>query len=167
MATRHLLSTAAVLAVGTIASGHPHFDKTVTAKLPNGVEATIIYNTTPANELRAAETKPGVFVTPRRPLLKLSGELKAGAVTLAAGEYTIGVIKNSDKDWTMALYKGTLARGETADPAKVIKLESVYSASAGTAEHMLVDITPGHGKQEGRAVLTLHFGSMFLAGALS
>jgi hypothetical protein len=32
---------------------------------------------------------------------------------------------------------------------------------------MLIDITPGSGSFEGRVVLSLHFGSMFLAGALS
>jgi hypothetical protein len=32
---------------------------------------------------------------------------------------------------------------------------------------MLIDITPGHGKFEAKAVLTLHFGSLFLAGVLS
>ena len=51
--------------------------------------------------------------------------------------------------------------------SKVIKLDSMYSSSDGTAEHMLIDITPGHGKFEGKAVLTLHFGAMFLAGTLS
>jgi len=35
------------------------------------------------------------------------------------------------------------------------------------AEHMLIDITPGTGGFEGRAVLTLHFGNLFLAGVLS
>ncbi|PYQ38872.1 MAG: hypothetical protein DMF77_23105, partial [Acidobacteria bacterium] len=81
-------------AVAAIA--HPHFNKTVTAKLPSGVDATITYNTTPANEIRATEAAVGTFVTPRRPTLKLSGEIKAGAVTVPAGEYTIGVIKNSE-----------------------------------------------------------------------
>ncbi len=37
----------------------------------------------------------------------------------------------------------------------------------GSADHMLIDITPGSGKFEGKAVLTLHFGTMFLAAALS
>jgi hypothetical protein len=32
---------------------------------------------------------------------------------------------------------------------------------------MLLDISPGDRKLEGRAVLTLHFGHLFLAGALS
>ena len=100
-------------------------------------------------------------------MLKLSAEIKAGAVTIPAGEYTIGVIKNSEKDWTMALYPGAVARGETPDVAKTIKLDSMFSSAHGPAEHMLVDITPGHGKLEGRAVLTLHFGNLFLSGALS
>jgi len=154
-----------VLAAG-VASAHPHFNKTVTAKLPSGVEATITYNTTPANEIRAQEAAVGAFVTPRRPMLKLSGEVKAGAVTIPAGEYTIGVIKNSEKDWTMALYPGATPQGPV-DVAKTIKLESEFSTSHGPAEHMLVDISPGDGKMTGRAVLTVHFGSLFLAGALS
>jgi hypothetical protein len=155
------------LLVTSAAVAHPHFNKTVTAKLPSGVDATVTYNTTPANEIHAAKAAVGTFVTPRRPMLKLSGEAKAGAVTIPAGEYTIGVIKNSDKDWTMALYPGAVARGETPEAAKTIKLESLFSSAHGPAEHMLVDITPGDGKLAGRAVLTLHFGNLFLAGALS
>ena len=149
------------------ADAHPHFNKTVSAKLPSGVEATITYNTTPANEVRASEAPVGVFVTPRRPLLKLSGPLETGSVTVPAGEYTIGVIKNADKDWTLALYPGALGRADKPDAAKVVKLESAFSGDHGVAEHMLVDITPGAAKLEGRAVLTLHFGGLFLSGALS
>ncbi len=154
-----LLSAGAVMA-------HPHFNKTVSVKLPSGVDAVVTYNTTPANEIHATKAVAGPFVTPRRPMLKLSGELKAGAVTIPAGEYTIGVIKNSETDWTMALYPGAIPRGQEADVAKTIKLESTFSTEHGTAEHMLVDISPGGGKFAGRAVLTLHFGHLFLAGGL-
>lgn len=150
----------------TVAVAHPHFNKTVTASLPGGVEATISYNTTPANEARADSTAVGQFVTPRGPRLELSGEVTAGSATLAAGEYTIGVIKNGDDDWTLALYPGRLGRGESPDAAKVIRLDSMFSKDEGTAGHMLLDITPGSGQFEGKAVLTLHFGSLFLAGEL-
>ena len=153
--------------VASAAFAHPHFNKTVTATLGENVQVTITYNTTPANEAHAQSAKVGEFVTPRRPVLKLSAELKAGKATLPAGEYTIGVIKISDKDWTLALYPGLLQRGVTPDSAKTISLDSMFSADHGTADHMLVDVTPGHGKFEGKAVLTLHFGSLFLAGALS
>ena len=126
------LATVAVATAG-IALAHPHFAKTVTATLPGGVQAKITYNTTPANEARADGAAVGEFVTPRGPVLDLSGRL---------------------------------GRGEKADAAKVIRLDSVFSKDEGTAPHMLIDVTPGSGKFEGKAVLTLHFGSLFLAGLL-
>jgi hypothetical protein len=156
-----------LVGLGGVASAHPHFNKTVAAKLPSGVEATVTYNTTPANEVRASEAPVGAFVTPRRPLLKLSAPLETGGATVPAGEYTIGVIKNADKDWTLALYPGALGRADKPDVAKAIKLDSAFSSGHGVAEHMLIDITPGAAKLEGRAVLTLHFGGLFLSGALS
>ena len=162
-----LLSTAAVTTLaGAFAFAHPHLNKTVTATLPQGPEVTITYNTTPANELHAQNAKKGEFVTPRRPVLKLSAELKTEKLTLPAGEYTIGVIKNGEGDWTLALHSGRLQRDEKPDPAKVVKLDSMFETGKGTAEHMLIDVTPGHGKFEGKAVLTLHFGTLFLAGLL-
>ncbi len=156
-----------VVLVASVALAHPHFNKTVTVTLPQGVEITIIYNTTPANEAHAQTAKVGEFVTPRRPVLKLSAELKTDKATLPAGEYTIGAIKTAEKDWVLALYPGRIARNDTPDAAKAVRLESVFSADKGTAEHMLIDITPGSGKFEGKAVLTLHFGSLFLAGVLA
>jgi len=146
---------------------HPHFNKTITADLPGEVQATITYNTTPANETRATQAPVGVFTTPRGPKLKLSADLKSGEKVVApAGEYTIGVIKVSESDWTMALYPGAVPRGAAADPTKVIKLESIFDSKVAPADHMLIDITPGHGKFEGKAVLTLHFGTLFLSGLL-
>ena len=43
----------------------------------------------------------------------------------------------------------------------------MFSSDKGTAPHMLIDITPGSGRFEGKAVLTLHFGSLFLAAVLA
>ncbi len=156
----------AILATSSI-TAHPHFKKSVTARLPGGVEATLSYGTTPANESHAASAAVGSFVTPRRPRLSLSADLTVSGQTIAAGEYTIGVIKNGADDWTMGLYPGQIRRGSKPDMTKVIKLDSIYTSSAGEADHMLLDITPGSGKFKGKAVVTLHFGSMFLAGALS
>jgi hypothetical protein len=151
----------------SVALAHPHFNKTITTTLPPGVEVTIVYNTTPANEAHAQNAKVGEFVTPRRPVLKLSAELKTEKATLAPGEYTIGVIKNGEKDWTLALLPGRLERNQPPDVTKAIRLDSMFSSDKGTAEHMLIDITPGAGRFSGKAVLTLHFGSLFLAGALA
>jgi len=164
---KRIIAALACLTLGGLASAHPHFNKTITATLPGGVDATITYNTTPANEAHASEAPVGVFTTPRGPKLKLSADLKTGNdVTVPAGEYVIGVIKVSPTDWTMAVYPGAVPRGAAPDPAKVIKLDSVFDGKVAPADHMLIDITPGHGKFEGKAVLTLHFGSLFLSGLL-
>ena len=159
--------TAAAVVMAAVATAHPHFNKTVTATLPQGAELAITYNTTPANEMRAQSVKVGDFVTPRGPVLKLSAEVKNEKATIPAGEYTIGVIKNGEKDWTLALYPGRLARGQAPENAKAIRLDSIFEGNKGTAEHMLIDVTPGHGRFEGKAVLTLHFGSLFLSGLLA
>ncbi|HEX9189368.1 MAG TPA: hypothetical protein VGB87_19980 [Vicinamibacteria bacterium] len=164
--SRGLAGLALSLAAG-VALAHPHFNKTVTATIGSNVEVAITYNTTPANEAHAGTAKVGEFVTPRRPVLKLSAELKSEKTTLPAGEYTIGVIKNADRDWTLALYPGRLQRGDTPDSARAIRLDSMFSTDHGTSPHMLIDITPGEGRLEGKAVLTLHFGSLFLAGVLA
>lgn len=164
---KRVLAFVAVAGLGAYASAHPHFNKTITADLPGGVQAVVTYNTTPANETRATSAAVGLFTSPRNPKLKLSADLKSGEkVIAAAGEYVIGVIKNSETDWTMALYNGVLARGATPDPTKVIKLDSAFNGKIAPADHMLIDITPGHGKFEGKAVLTLHFGTLFLSGLL-
>lgn len=154
-----LMDTCLVLA-------HPHFDKNIVVKLPSGVQLTVAYNTTPANELHATNTPVNQFVTPRGPRITLSGELKAGNVTIPAGEYTIGMIKTGNTDWTLALLPGRPGRG-AVDMGKVIKLDSMFASNMGDADHMLIDVTPGKGKFEGKAVLTVHFGNLFLAGALS
>jgi hypothetical protein len=164
---KRTLAMFSAVALAVSASAHPHFNKTITADLPGGVQAVITYNTTPANETRATDAPVGVFTTPRAPKLKLSADLKSGEkVLLTAGDYVIGVIKTSATDWTMALYQGTITRGTPPDPAKVIKLDSAFDAKIAPADHMLIDITPGKGKFEGKAVLTLHFGTMFLSGLL-
>ena len=163
---RLAIGTLTFVVLGSTLLAHPHFRKTVSAKLGT-VDVTVAYQTVPSNEMHAQNAKVGAFTTPRAPTLTLSAELKAGAITLPAGEYTIGVIKNSDKDWTMALYPGKLARGTEPDASKIIKLDSQFTDAHGTSEHMTIDITPGHGKQDGKAVLLLHFGKLYLAGSLS
>lgn len=158
---------ASLLTAPSLSLAHPHFNKSINCKLPSGAEATVSYQTVPSNEAHAEKAAVGSFITPRNPSLTLTTQVMSGSVAVPAGQYTIGVIKNGANDWTMALYKGTPPRGAQPDMSQMIKLDSMYSSAMGTAEHMLIDITPGEGKFEGKAVLTLHFGVMYLAGALS
>ncbi len=167
MPRRNVIAVLAVFALlPAIAIGHPHFNKTVSAELPNGVSVKISYNITAANEAHANSAAAGTFVTPRGPRIELSADANAGDVSIASGEYTIGVIKGEDGGWTMALYPGRIPRGEQPDMAKMIKLDSHSPADAGTADHLLIDLVPGSGAAEGKVILTMHFGSLFLAGVI-
>jgi len=162
------LGTVLLILVGaTLVIAHPHFDKKVTAQLPGGVEASIIYQTVPANEEHTRNAEVGSFITPRSPRLALSGELVVGSTTIPAGELIIGVVKNGPEDWTLALYPGQLGRGQAPESSELIKLDSMYWKTEDVFEHLTIDITPGHGRHEGKVVLTIHFGTLALHGALS
>lgn len=162
------LGTCLLILVGaTFVIAHPHFNKKVTAQLPGGVEASVSYQTVPANEEHTSNAAVGSFVTPRSPRLALSGPLTVGSITIPAGELIVGVVKNGANDWTLALYPGKLGRGEAPESSKLIKLNSMYWKSEEVIEHLAIDITAGHGKLEGRAVLTINFGTLALHGALT
>ena len=91
-------------------------------------------------------------MTPRRPVLKLSGS---------------GRSRSRRRTGCAPSTRDGCSGGDTPDGAKAIRLESAFATDKGTAEHMLIDLTPGHGKFEGKAVLTLHFGSLFPMGVLA
>jgi hypothetical protein len=146
---------------------HPHFRKTTKVTLPGDVEVNVSFYTVPANEAHAQNAEKGAFLSPGRPMLEVGADLKAGSATIPAGTYTVGAIKNSMDDWTMALYPGEIPRGESPDMSKMIKLDSQYEETTNRMEHLMVDITPGHGKFEGKAVFTIWFGSMLLDGLMS
>ncbi len=156
-----------VLVGATVLMAHPHFNKKVIAQLPGGVEATISYQTVPANEQHTQGAAIGSFLTPRSPGLNLSGELRVGSTVIPAGDLIIGVVKNGAEDWTLALYPGQVGRGETLDTSRLIKLDSMFTRTSEAVEHLSIDINPGHGRFEGKAVLIINFGTLTLHGALS
>ncbi len=153
------------LAAAALALAHPHFNKTVSTTIGE-VEVSLAYNSTDANMERVAAVEAGAFVSPRGPRLTVSGDLMAGDLTVAAGEYTIGVMKDDAGSWTMALHEGRIPRGEMPDMSKVMELDSRYSEEMGTRDHMAIDITAGSGDFAGRPVLTIHFGHMYLEAAI-
>ena len=159
----YYLTALLVLGISATALSDPHLHKSVTAKLPSGIDASIKYYTVPANISHTEGIKVGSFV-PSRAVLTLSGATSSGSTAVPAGEFTIGAVKNSG-DWTMALHP-KLARGDQPDTSKLILLNSSFSDSAGTAHHSSFDVMPGSGSMEGKAVLVWHFGTLHLAGSL-
>ena len=132
----------AALAVAALALAHPHFNKTVSTTIGE-TEVSVSYNSTDANMDHVEGIEAGTFVSPRGPRLNVSADVMAGDMTIAAGEYTIGVVMGDDGSWSMALHEGRIPRGEMPDMSKVMKLDSRYSDQMGTADHMLIDITAG------------------------
>ena len=139
--------------------------------LPSEVEASISYVTVPSNETPYKNAEIGNFLVPDDPRLRISTELKSmreGAGSLGkpeaipAGEHTIGTLKNSSDDWTLAIYPGTPTTGAAPGMSKLIKLISDYSRSDGRKDHLLIDIVPGDDELDGKAVLTIRFGTMYL-----
>jgi len=153
-----------ILAAIGLLSAHPHFRKTVTMKIGEN-ELKLTYTTTPANIEHLNNIQPETY-NAGYGTLTLTSDLAVDGKILKAGDYTIGAIMNGSDDWTMALYEGKPQRGAEPDMSKVVKLDSMFSKSEGTAHHVYFDIMPGHGKFEGNTVLIWHFGPLFLAGRI-
>ena len=66
----------------------------------------------------------------------------------------------------MALHPGRLRQREVAVTPTLILLDTVFSDSNGSSDHLVIDFSPGTGRFEGKVVLTLHLGTLFLAAEL-
>ena len=163
---KKMLILAVVLLSATALVAHPHFQKTTTAKLSADVEVSLSFFTVPANMEHLAGIANGDFVSPGGPKFETSTAITAGMASIPAGTYTVGVVKNGPEDWTMALSPGALGNGESPDMSKVIKLDSAFSKSNDDSGHLVVDIFPGEGKFEGKAVILLGFGTMWVQGLI-
>ncbi len=154
-----------LLLVTVFVAAHPHISKTITTKV-DATEVQLAYYTAPANMEHVGNAAAGDFSTTRA-VLTLSADHSAGSVSLKAGDYTVGAVKQSDGTWTMGLYPGKMSYGDEADASKVIQLNSMFSKDHGHADHSHFDISPGGGSLSGKTVVTWHFGDLFLAGALN
>ena len=63
---RLAIATLTFVVLGTTLLAHPHFRKTITAKLGT-VDVTVGYQTVPSNDMHAQNAKVGAFTTPRAP----------------------------------------------------------------------------------------------------
>ena len=150
--------------VMSLVLAHPHMRKSVTAKVGDS-EVTLQYFTAPINMDHVAKVGVGDFR--RGANLKVGADLMVGGATIAAGDYTVGCIRDGKKAWTMVLYPGRLGRGESPDMSKLIKLDSHFSTEMGSVDHVTFDISPGAGSLSGRAAVIWRFGDHHLTGAIS
>lgn len=163
---KNVLVLAVVMLTATSLVAHPHFQKTTSAKLTEDLEVSLSFFTVPANMAHVAEIANGEFVSPGLPKFVSSAAISAGGASIPAGTYTVGVIKNGAEDWTMVLSPGELAFGDSPDMSKLIKLDSAYNKSNDDSGHLVVDVFPGEGQYEGKAVILLGFGTMWVQGLI-
>lgn len=161
-----LFTVAVMVLTASALVAHPHFQKTTSAKLTDDVEVSLSFFTVPANMDNVAKVSDGEFVSPGMPTFTTSAAIKGGSASIPAGSYTVGVIKNGN-DWTMALSPGKLEFGESPDMSKLIKLDSTYMKGEEGASHLVVDVFPGDGKFEGKAVILMGFGTMWVQGLIT
>ena len=161
---KKVIALAVVLLTATALIAHPHFQKTTSAKISEELELSLSFFTVPANMEHVAKIGVGEFASPGLPKFKASSAVMAGSANIPAGTYTVGVVKKSDSDWQMVLSPGELAFGDSPDMAKLIELESSFRMSKEPVAHLVVDIFPGDGEFEGKAVILLGFGSMWVQG---
>ena len=162
---KKVLLACLVLFTASVVVAHPHFRKKISVTMGDN-EVSVSFFTVPANMSHLEGLKDGQYVSPGRPSLKIGADLKGGSATIPAGTYQVGAVKKG-AGWTMVLYPGELGRGEQPDLAKAIKLDSQFNKSSETAEHLVVDIGPGWGKNEGKAVVLLGFGNLWLDGVIA
>jgi len=163
---KKLLVLGLFLTVTAAQTAHPHLNKTITTTLHGPVEVSVSYQTASAREIDPEASPVGRFINPWAPILSLSEDVKSGATHIPSGRYTIGLIKNGPGDWTLALHPGRLRQREVAVTPIIIPLDTLFSDSNGSSDHLVIDFSPGTGRFEGKVVLTFHLGTLFLAAEL-
>jgi hypothetical protein len=161
---KKVLILAVVMLTATALAAHPHFQKTTSAKLTEDLEVSISFVTVPANMDHVANVANGEFVSPGLPKFETSSAITAGGADIPVGTYTVGVVKNGAENWTMVLSPGELAFGDSPDMSKLIELDSAFMKANDDTGHLVVDVFPGSGKFEGKAVILLGFGTMWVQG---
>ena len=119
-------------------AGPSHMRKSVTAKLGDS-EVTLQYFTAPINMEHVGKVAVGDFR--RGAGFKVGADLQAGETTIAAGDYTVGCIRDGEKAWTMVLSPGQLRRGESPDREQTDQAGLPFSTEMGSVDHVTFDIS--------------------------
>jgi hypothetical protein len=161
-----------VLACGIIIA-HPHFAKTIMAKLQNGPEFKLEHITLPYNESHLKEVKDGFLFHCGRAKLNINKEVQSGKTKIPAGNYALRAKAKTADDWTLVLIPESAmpATGQQPDMAKMmasaLPLESKTITGHSNMDHLELNIMPGHGATDGKIVLSVGFGTRVVEGVLS
>ncbi len=158
---------AASLACAAIAlSAHPHFRKTVVAKLPD-LEIKLEYITYPWNPAHLSEVKEGFVFSCGNAAVEFSKPVKIGSQELPAGKYLLRARAKDVDHWTLVLLPPPPDRNTPPDMSKAVELATKTLTGRPVNEHLSLDIAPGHGDTDGKALFVLSWGDRQLEGVIA
>jgi hypothetical protein len=147
-------------------SAHPHFRKTVVAKLPDQ-EIKLEYITYPWNPAHLSEVKEGFVFSCGNATVEFSKPIKIGAQELQAGRYLLRARAKDVDNWTLIVLPPGPDRNTPPDLTKAVELSTKTLTGRPVYDHLLLDITPGHGDTAGKALFVLSWGDRQLEGIIA
>lgn len=156
MAMCMLLSTSGVWAEETYL-----FSNTI----PGGAEVTVEYTSHEAVADYGKDVVHGnYFSLPLAPRIRFSGSAQSGSADIFPREHNIGIVKNRDGTFHLALYPGDITKAKRAPRLdQVISLEGTYELTEGEPQPLQIELIPGDADS---LLLSVHFGQMLLQGRL-
>lgn len=137
---------------------HPHFPKTLTCKLPKGLEITISHLTVTFNKDGAKKLPVGGAWHLAGATFESTGDLVIGGEQVKAGKYALSA-KKAKQGWELTLHDGEgFSRPGQATAAIVLKTE--FTADTLLFEHLNCDIQPGGDKKNTKLFLDVRFDTM-------
>ena len=161
---------AAALVVMTVfaalAGSHPHFRKSVVARMPD-LEVKLDYTTYPWNPAHLAEVQEGFVFNCGNATIELSKSVKPGAVEIPAGKYLLRARAQSVDNWTLILIPAPPDRNTPPDMTKAVDLQTRTLGGRLVFDHLLLDVSAGHGDTDGKGLIVLAWGDRQLEGVLA
>ena len=155
---------AGAIGVILLLQGAPVAGDTSTAELSDGRALQVEYE--PAQVDAAFLEGPVVgnyFALPEGPLLNVEGDFE-GRRPLPAGLYSIGLVKQRDGGFYIALYPGDIRQARRAPRLNIIiPLVTSSVASAGANSPLMIDIV----ENQGAALLKVELADVSLEGQLN
>lgn len=157
----------AVLVSAAFLPSHPHFRKSITAKLPAGLEVKLEYTTLPWNPAHLSEVKDGFVFHCGNATVELGANVKNGSSDIPAGKYLLRTRAKDVDHWIFFLVPQPPDRTTPPDMSKAIELPTGTSRTDTSHGHLTLDLTPGDGDNDGKAVFVLAWGDRLLEGVLA
>jgi hypothetical protein len=154
------------LGFAVVVVSHPHFRKTVIAKMPD-LEVKLDYTTLPWNPAHTAEVKEGFIFSCGYATVELDKPAKHGAREIPAGKYQLRARAKDLDNWTFLLIPAPADRNAKPDMTKAVELTTRTLKDRPVHDHLTVDVSAGHGDTDNKAMLVLAWGDRQLEGILA